>query len=257
MPNFASSYKDEIEDRVEERRETVEERLEDIPRGRTMPDLEDMTIHSAKKFRLGMVFIDINDSTGYMKRNGVEDTLFMLNLLIPETMELVRDYDGYFEKNTGDGILAYFGAGEDDEDAVENLLEYLATVRWVLANQINPVLKDEGIEIVTISAGATYSGGSYISRIGVHSMNRRTAVGHPANSAAKLEDIADQDDFYVNEGINTYSDSEDGWGQYVYRVERHEGFTWGSEAKGYDPADYYKFTGIWTSTNEDNLTKDD
>ncbi|WP_312622315.1 adenylate/guanylate cyclase domain-containing protein [Haloarcula sp. 1CSR25-25] len=222
-----------------------------------MPDLEDMTIHSAKKFRLGTVFIDINNSRGYMKRNGVEDTLFMLNNLIPELMELVRKYDGYFEKNTGDGILAYFGAGGDDEDAVENLLEYLVTVRWTLANHINPLLDDHGIEKVTISAGASYSGNVHISRIGVHSMNRRTAVGHAANSAATLEDKAGQDDFYVNEGINKFSDDENGWGKYIYQVGRHEGFTWGSESSGYSPADYYKFNGIWKGTNEENLTTDD
>lgn len=112
MPNFSSSLKDEIEDRIDDRVETVEERLENIPTDRKMPDLEDMTIHSAKRFRLGTVFIDINDSRGYMDRNGVEGTLFMLNNLIPELMELVREYNGYFEKNTGDGILAYFGAGK-------------------------------------------------------------------------------------------------------------------------------------------------
>lgn len=74
--------------------------------------------------------------------------------------------------------------------------------------------------------------------------------------AATLEDNARQDDFYVNEGINKFSDDENG-GKYVYEVGRHEGFTWGSESYGYYPADYYKFNGIWKSTNEDNLTTDD
>lgn len=88
-------------------------------------------------------------------------------------------------------------------------------------------------------------------------MSRRTAVGHAANSAATLEDKAGQDDFYVNEGINKFSDDKNGWGKYVYKVGRHEGFTWGSESTGYNPADYYKFSGIWESTHEDNLTTDD
>ncbi|WP_241211168.1 adenylate/guanylate cyclase domain-containing protein [Halorubrum lacusprofundi] len=156
MPNFPDSHQEEIIERIGERAETVEERLEDIPRGRTNPSLEELTIHSAKKYRLGIVFVDINDFSNYMSRNDDEDTLFMLNVFIPEIMELVRDFDGKLEKNTGDGILAYFGAGEDDGDAVETLLEYIATVKWALKYHVNPELEDNDVETISISTGSAY-----------------------------------------------------------------------------------------------------
>lgn len=244
---FPSSQKKEIADRIEDRVETVEERLEHIPKGRTNPSLEDLTIHSAKKYRLGMVFVDINGFSDYMKRNSDEDTLFMLNVFIPEIMELVRDFDGKLEKNTGDGILAYFGAGDDDEDAAETLLEYIATVKWTLKYHINPTLEANNVETITISTGSAYTG-VYISRIGAYSgnqrMNRLTGVSSGANVASGLENMAGTNDHYVNEGIYRYSDNNR-WGQYVKQLGDHSGFRWGSDQKGYETAQYYEFTGIW------------
>jgi class 3 adenylate cyclase len=248
MPNFPDSHQEEIIERIGERAETVEERLEDIPRGRTNPSLEELTIHSAKKYRLGIVFVDINDFSNYMSRNDDEDTLFMLNVFIPEIMELVRDFDGKLEKNTGDGILAYFGAGEDDGDAVETLLEYIATVKWALKYHVNPELEDNDVETISISTGSAYDT-VYISRIGAHSgnqrMNRLTAVSTGANVASELEAMAGTDQHYVNDGVYEYSDDENGWGQYVKHVGKHNGYTWGSPLKGHDTAQYYKFTGVW------------
>jgi len=247
VANFPNSHQEEIIERIADRAETVEERLEDIPKGRTTPSLEDLSIHSAKKYRLGVVFVDINDFSDYVSRNDDEDTLFMLNVFIPEIMELVRDFDGKLEKNTGDGILAYFGAGDGDTEAVETLLEYIATVKWSLKYHVNPTLEDHDVETISISTGSAYDS-VYISRIGAHSgnqrMNRLTAVASGANVASELEDMAGKNDHYVNNGVHQYSD-DDGWGKYVKHVGTHSGFTWGSEGSGYDTAQYYKFTGIW------------
>lgn len=245
--------KEEIAERVEDQAELVEERLDHIPNGYTMPDREDMLLASAKKFKLGIVFIDINDFSNYSSDNPEWDVLFMLNMFVPEIMEIVRDYDGYFEKNTGDGILAYFGVGQSYDDTSETVLEYFATVKYALANHINPTLEDYDVEPITISGGASIGKTVYISRIGKHSLNRRTAVGTTANSASKLEDMAGKNQYFVNEGIHRHADKEDGWGQYLTDKGRLEGFTWGSDSSGWDPQHYYNFSGIWTVTETDNL----
>lgn len=244
--------KDEIEERVEEQAEKVEERLDHIPEGQTMPDREDMKLATAKEFKLGIVFIDINDFTDYTSSNSEEDVLHMLNLFIPEAMEIVRDNDGYFEKNTGDGILAYFGVGDDYETISETVLEYFATMKYVLANHINPQLEDWGVETISISGGASIGSSVYISRIGKHSLNRRTAVATTANVAAKLEDMAEENEFFVNHGINLYADDE-GWGEYLKDMGELGTYTWGSDESGWDQQHYYKFTGIWTATDSENL----
>lgn len=243
----------EIEERIDEQADLVEERLDHIPSGYTMPDREDMRMASAKKFKLGIVFIDINDFTDYTSNNDEYDVLFMLNLFVPEIMEIARDYDGYFEKNTGDGILAYFGVGESYEEISETILEYFATVKFALANHINPILEDHSIEPITISGGAAVGKNVYISRIGKHSLNRRTAVGTTANSSSKLEDMAETNDYFVNEGVYRHADKDDGWGEYLNDKGRLHGFTWGSDADGWDPQHYYSFNGIWSGTETENL----
>ncbi|WP_424017341.1 adenylate/guanylate cyclase domain-containing protein [Halorientalis pallida] len=243
---------DEIETRVNEQAATVEERLEHIPDSYSMPDLEDMTLHTAKKFDLGIVFIDINDFTDYTDRNDYDEILFMLNMFIPEAMELVRDYDGYFEKNTGDGVMAYFGAGEDDEETAELVIEYLSALKYALANHINPSLSDHGIEPISISAGATM-GKAYISRIGVHSLNRRTAISVAANVASKLENASSTNEFYVGEGIYEYtheSFDEDPF----EKLGHFSPYVWENEETGERmPYQHYNFVGGWEGTNWENL----
>lgn len=74
----------------------------------------------------------------------------MLNLFVPEVMEAARSSDGFFEKNTGDGIMVYFGANKSDGDIAHTLLEYLADVKWITANHVNPYLEKHDVEPVTI-----------------------------------------------------------------------------------------------------------
>ncbi|SFS92624.1 adenylate/guanylate cyclase domain-containing protein [Halostagnicola kamekurae] len=199
-----------IEDRVEERVEEVEERLDEIPSGRTMPDKEDMLIGSAKKLSLGFVFIDINGFTEYCEENDEEDILMMLNIFIPEIMEIARHYDGTFEKNTGDGILVYFGSEDGDVEACQTVLLYLQTVKYALKYHINPKLEERNIVPISISAGASY-GVAHISRVGVHSLNRRTAIGNSANIASKLEDIAEEDQFLISDSIYYFAHEKGGY----------------------------------------------
>jgi len=82
MPNFPDSHQEEIIERIGGEQRPSKNDLK-ISRGRTNPSLEELTIHSAKKYRLGIVFVDINDFSNYMSRNDDEDTLFMLNVFIP------------------------------------------------------------------------------------------------------------------------------------------------------------------------------
>lgn len=243
----------EMYSRISERASEVDDRLEDIPNSYSLPDLEDMTIGTAKEFRLGVVFLDIAGFTEYASRNDYEDVLFMLNLFVPEAMEIGRDMDGYFEKNTGDGLMVYFGAGDSDGQVAHSVLEYLATVKTALADYINPRLEDYDVEPIRFKAGAAL-GTVYISRIGVHSLNRRTAVGTTANLASKLEDEANAGDYFVNHGIALAAQEADcDWAQYLNDRGQFESYTWGSDSSGWEPAHYWHFSGVWADTDTENL----
>jgi class 3 adenylate cyclase len=248
-----SFSRDDVEERIEDRADDVEDRLENIPNSYSMPDLEDMTIGTAKEFRLGAVFIDIAGFAEYTGDEDDKDVLFMLNLFVPEVMELVRDYDGYFEKNTGDGILAYFGASENDTEIAHTVLEYIASVKTMLADYVNPTLEDFGIEPISIKAGASL-GSIYISRIGVNSLNRRTAVGITANVASKLEDKADSNEYLVNHGINKSAhEGESMWASHLTDEGSFGSYRWGSDSEGWEDSHYFSFSGVWSNTDSGNL----
>lgn len=248
----ASGFRREVvSERVEDRADNVADRLEDIPDSYKMPDPEDMTIGSAKNFRLGVVFVDIAGFSEYAQRNTEKDVLFMLNMLIPEIMETIRDTEGDFEKNTGDGILAYFGAGESDRQTAHDVLTYVATIKTVLADYINPTLEDNGIEPVSIKVGAAM-GDVHISRIGVDRLNRRTVVGETANIASKLEDEADKHEFFISEEIHesVTSGEECGWAPYLEK--------WGTLARferDGEAVEYYNFRGYWEGTETENFVQ--
>lgn len=238
----------EVEERVAERADTIVERLDHIPDSYVMPDEEDMTIGSANHFRLGIVFVDIAGFSEYAHRNNDKDVLFMLNLLIPELMDTVRSNKGAFEKNTGDGILAYFGAGENDAVTANQLLTYIATIKTILANFINPKLEEEGVERVSIKIGAAM-GDVFVSRIGVNRLNRRTVVGEPANIASKLEDTAAGHEYLVSQEIKKIVEKED-----LFWAEHFQSGGMLSEFHREDEkVKYYDFRGVLEPTNRGNF----
>lgn len=218
-----------------------------------MPDLQELTFHEARRFSLAVVFVDINNSGSYLTDHGARGMLYMLNMFIPEIMELVEENEGYFEKNTGDGILAYFGAGEPNEVAVESILRYLADVRYALSNHINPELKRYGLDPISISAGASYAEDVHISRVGIRGESRRVAISNAANAAFVLEQKAGKNEFLVDDGVYRNANRNQGFGQYLNWAGVLEKFEFGSERTGYKPVEYYNFDGYWESTTIDNI----
>lgn len=243
----------EVREDIKEHAELVEERLDHIPRSHNMPDPEDMKLHSAKQFRLGIVFIDINGFSDYSTRNSEKDVLFMLNVFLPKIMESIRKIGGDFEKNTGDGLLAYFGAGAEDMDAAETALVYFTLVQLTLHAAVNPVLEDHSIEPISVSGGATL-GDTHISRIGIDRMSRRTAVSSSANAASTLVDMADTNQYYVGQGVCENSDREEGLGTLLEPGGDLENFRWGSKLTGWtEPMQYYEYPDLSKQAIENHI----
>lgn len=252
------SAKERLSRKTSTMAETVEQRLDgEISTGYTIPGPGKQLLQEPKEYDISIAFIDITNFSEYVIGNSEKDVLHMLGIFIPAVLEAVREYDGYFEKNTGDGVLAYFGFRENDQESVEKLLDYLATVKWVLANHINPILVDNGVTPISVSAGATY-GKTHLQRIGVKSGNQRmnniTAVSEAVNTASHLEAISKENEYLVGPSIKYYTDST-GWGS---RLELHSIFneyTWEPPNGNREPSDIiYNFKGNWEDTDESNLT---
>lgn len=247
------SQKRRIRKRVRRRSEEAEERLQDISSGRTVPDKQNQLLNEPKSYTLCMVFLDINDFSKYILSNPDKEVLYMLSLFIPEAMKLVREYDGYLEKNTGDGLFAYFGFGKEPEESIADALKYLSTVRWILIKEINSILVDAEIEQISISAGATF-GHMYLSRFGERDheqeLNRLTAVSPFANLAYQLEDIAGEGEFLTGPKLEHYSSE---FREYLHLSKAIDEYNWEDPTTGeIKSVTVYEYQGDWESTINTN-----
>ena len=78
----------------------------------------------------------------------------MLDVTIPMVMQVIYDFGGYIEKNTGDGIMAVLGAELDDVEASDNALSANATtIFYLLTEMINPYLQSVGIAPINARIG--------------------------------------------------------------------------------------------------------
>lgn len=241
------SQKRDVYQSLNRREEQLNERLDGISGGQAHPRKWNKRLNEPKRYEIATVFIDIDNFSEYLLRNGPERTLYMLGLLIPEAMRVITEYSGHFEKNTGDGLLAYFGFDKSAEESVADVLQYITTVRWVLSHEVNPRLQKRGIEPVTVSSGATY-GEVFLSEIGTRSrkqsLKRLTAVSSHVNTAFELENIATRDEHLVGPGIQHYADEDDQ--QYLQLRDVLDRYEWyNPETDMSEPYMTYQYTGEW------------
>jgi class 3 adenylate cyclase len=157
--------------------------------GRVMPDRDDVTIGSGRRFDLAIMFLDI---CGFSARENwlAEEqkiVLKIMNVFMAEMLSIVHDFDGTYEKNTGDGFMAYFGETERTaQDRVKPAVEAAVIMHYVNDHLISPWFQQQNIEPVRFRIGVDY-GPVTIARVGIHGdKSSLVAIGTTANIANKL-----------------------------------------------------------------------
>ncbi len=182
-------YFDEVIERCNKRIDVLLDRVNGVTAGRVMPDLDQVTIGTGKRFSLAVLFLDIchfsdrpNWSSEEQKR-----VLVVMNIFMAEMLNIVRDFGGTYEKNTGDGLMAYFGDGEStDEERVRPAVEAATVMHCINDQLITPWLQKQNIEPVVFRIGIDV-GPVTIARVGLRGEeNSRVAIGTVANIACKL-----------------------------------------------------------------------
>jgi adenylate cyclase len=188
-PRFNLAYIAKIVERSNRRIEVLGDRVGGITTGRVMPDRDDITIGTGRQFHLAIMFLDI---CGFSSRPNwwFEDQkkeVALMNIFMAEMLSIVKDFDGTYEKNTGDGLMAYFGENEKSVGAsVKPVAEAALVMHYVNDNLITPWLKGQGTPPVVFRIGVDY-GPVTIARVGIHGQESSlVAVGTPANIASKL-----------------------------------------------------------------------
>jgi adenylate cyclase len=160
--------------------------------GRVVPDHDDLTIGDARRLNMAILYLDICD---FSKMNSEtlaeqERVLNVLNLFMAEMLGVVRAYGGDFEKNTGDGLMAYF-AGKAAECA-QNAVDAAITMHCYNDRVISPGLTANNLPHIRFRVGID-TGPVTVGNVGVRGDHRSlVAIGNTANVACKAMSLLPQ-----------------------------------------------------------------
>jgi class 3 adenylate cyclase len=190
-----------IRHRLNKEEKTGLRKIRDIQKGLTMPNIEQVVIGSAKKMVASVMFFDLMDFTLKSAELGNENTLFILNLIIPQVMHIIKHWNGEIEKNTGDGIMAIFGTETRNNFLIaRDTIEAAMSIRYLMVNEINPMLYRKGINTFGFRVGIDMEE-LLIARVGIQGTNFLSVVGSAANRASKLQGYAKSDGICIGENF--------------------------------------------------------
>lgn len=169
--------------------EQAERRASRITDARTMPDVTAMTIGTARRSDLAIMFVDMEGFSTLVQQNqrDLSVVLASMNVFLGQICSIVQDYGGGYEKNTGDGIMAYFGT--ETSDSSEMCCEAVGAARWMqysVTSLVNPHLKAMGLPEVHCRIGIEH-GNVLLARLGSRGVNSLVAIGPAANRAFRLQ----------------------------------------------------------------------
>jgi adenylate cyclase len=192
---WTKNYRQRLIDRLNSRVDSLGERIGSVVKGRVIPDIEDVNIGSGSQCRLAVLFLDI---CGFSQLpNWAPDeqksVLALMNLFMAEMISTVRDFGGHFEKNTGDGLMAYFGEGEKtDADRVRPAIEAATVMHYFNDSILGPFLESKNVARLKFRIGIDV-GPVTLARVGVKSSDSDyssiVAIGTTANVACKLMNL--------------------------------------------------------------------
>ena len=187
--------------RVESLRRAINDRSAIQP-GRAIPESGDVAIGSGRRLDLAILFLDI---CGFSARASFAPeeqatNLRVFSLFFSEMIKIAEDYGGVVEKNTGDGLLAYF---KDNAPAPTPASQkaVAAALTMFAANQylIGPILSNSAIVALTFRISVDY-GPVTVGTLGApRRFNSVVAIGTPANFASKMLAYARADELVLGE----------------------------------------------------------
>src|SRR5262249_8323972 len=148
-------------------------RIKGVTDGRVMPDRDDITIGSGRRFELAVLFLDI---CGFSSRpNWTLDEqntmLGIMNVFMAEMLSVVNDFGGTYEKNTGDGLMAYFGeSGATEADRIKPAIEAALVMHYFNDHLFTPWLQGQNIQPLSFRVGIDH-GPVTIARVGIRGEN--------------------------------------------------------------------------------------
>lgn len=132
---------------------------------------------------VGVVFVDLIDSTRLTWSESPEAVVDILNKFFETIVKVVSAENGWVNKFEGDGALCVFGAPMMIPDYAERALRAARTIRRELLALA--AMRPELDAAIGVSAGSVVAG-----NIGAERRYEYTVIGTPVNEASRLTDEA-------------------------------------------------------------------
>ncbi|RSV39507.1 adenylate/guanylate cyclase domain-containing protein [Sphingomonas sp. ABOLE] len=205
--------------------EKIRERSE-VAAGRVIPSSGDLPLHSGRRIDATVMFLDISKFSTRPSWTDMEqeNNLRVLSLFFSEMIRIVLDYGGTVEKNTGDGLMAYFTRNTASGVTSQQTAVAAALTMFSAATTIvNPLIQKAGLAPLDFRICLDH-GPITVAQVGVpRSFNGIVAIGTTANIASKMLAFADPNTILIGtkvyEGLPplwqseyaTFKTAETGW----------------------------------------------
>jgi len=224
---WTKRYVADVIDRANRRIQVLSDRIGDVTKGRVMPDLEQVTIGSGRQFPLAVLFLDICSFSSWPNWTPTEQrtVLAVMNVFMAEMVNVARDFGGTFEKNTGDGLMAYFGEGtSSNQERVKPAVEAALVMHYVNDVYLSPWLLQNRAPAIRFRVGIDV-GPVTIARVGLRGQESSiVAIGTPANIACKLMNLLPQGGVCI--GNEVYLNLPNNWGHFCRLCSQSSGFVY-------------------------------
>ncbi len=219
------------------------ERHKAITDGRIIPEDDDLTIGTGRRMPMAVLFLDISEfsSNNLCTVPEQNSMLILFSIFFTEMIRIAEEHGAKIEKNTGDGLMAYFADNDAiyTDNACKRAIACSMHMMHVTENVINPILNRCGINGFRFRVGIDY-GRVTVARVGAPKLfNSQVAIGTNANIASKILDVAEAGEIIIGESIIDKLPND--WKEYC---KLHTDSGWVYRLTGL-PYSLYKYTGRW------------
>ncbi len=230
--------------RVIETHNKIIARPNPAPLGRVIPEADDIAIYEGRRIEATVMFLDICKFSSRPSEGADEQMVIIqiLSLFFTEMIKIIEDHSGVVEKNTGDGLMAYFAKNDLPSISIQQRALSCALTMFSAAETIiNPLLVRSNIAPLQFRICMEH-GLITVAKVGAaRRFNGIVAVGTTANIASKMLSVANPDTILLGdmmcrglpeEWIRRFAKLETSNSGWVYRQSN-------------TPYSFWHYTGRW------------
>jgi adenylate cyclase len=236
-------YPDRQFERIRKVLARIDEGDADPQLGRVIPDDGTLVIGTGRALELAVLFLDISRFSSRPADTAEDQHLLLqeLNVFFTEMVQIARDYGGTVEKNTGDGLMAYFeeNGGDPPAPACHRAMAAALTMMATHDEILEPLAIEYGRTPLRFRIGIDY-GKVTVARVGAkRGFNSNVAIGTAANLASKMLSVAHPGDIVLGDAVRRGLPPR--WGQHTVYAGP-SGFEYTASRVEYP---LYRYTGRW------------